>query len=173
MSSNTSLVLDVAAITELVNLHCERVLCVHINKRADVKLRWISRPLRISNFFPVHPDMERRIHTLESQSQLMTLECFWNCENSNIASSPIIIIRDMRWIDWERVDHIRIARKLAIDLNFQFKDILRSFPIALQLPHARNIDLPPFSCIVFLLKEVCGRIEWAFGKTEFPGSRKR
>jgi hypothetical protein len=61
--------------------------------------------------------MERRINPFESQSQLMSLESFGDCERPNIAPSLIIVVRNMGGIDWEGVDHVRISGKSVAAFN--------------------------------------------------------
>ena len=99
--------------------------------------------------------MESRIDTFEPQSQLMIFERFWHPKRSKITPGLVIIKRYMWWIYREWVDLVGISRYL---ISKESEDtwsvsLLRSLSIALQLPHARNLNATPFGRIEVRLIE--------------------
>lgn len=120
MDRTRYLVLDVASIAPLVHLDSEDILTVYVHKRSDVELRGIPRSLRVPHLLSVHPNMERRIHTLESQSELITFESFGDSERTKIAPRLVVIIGNTRWIYREGVDDIGVSASSVNDPHLMY-----------------------------------------------------
>ena len=118
--------------------------------------------------------MERRVHSLESQPQLMIAERLRNCEFTDITPRLVVIERYIGRVDRERVDDVCVAfvvlaHKMSLARSEVNRNLLWSPSITLQLPHAWYLDRAPCAQIISRLLKVGRGIERAVCNTELPG----
>ena len=158
------LILDVSAVTSLVDLDMEVIGSRTSDKRGDVEFTRVPGTLRVSDLAVVHPHGECRVNTLKAQPQLMACIMGQELERRHVAATFVVI-------DW----HARgVNGKGVVVIG-----IMRSSAVALELPHARDIDDPMPAALVrrqvtgLPLVEVGGALEGRLGEMEEPFPREQ
>lgn len=120
-----NLILNVCAVTSLVDLDVEVVGARATDERGDVEFTRIPGALGVPNLAVVHPHGECRVDTLKAQPELMACIMGKEMESCHVAAAFVVIDWHARRVNWKRVVEI---------------GIMGAFAVALELPHARDID---------------------------------
>ncbi len=117
-----------------------------VHQAGNVELGGVPGALGVADVFSIDPNMKGRVDALKSQAQLVMLKRRRNGESTDIRTGLVMVVRHIRGIYWKGIDDIRV---------------LGAPSIALQLPHARNLDGWPAGGIIGREMEAGRRFEWA------------
>jgi hypothetical protein len=159
-----NLILYVSAVTPLVDLDMEVIGARTSDKRGYVEFARIPGSLGVADLAVVHPHGECRVDTLKTQPQLVPCIMGEKLECRHVAATLVVI-------DWYAGG---INGKGVVVVG-----IMRSLAVALELPHARDIDDPMPAALLrrqvtgLPLVEVGGALEGRLGQMEEPFPREQ
>lgn len=153
------LILDVGAITSLVDLDSENIISFETHIGGNVEFGWISRALRVADILAVQPNCKSRVNTFKAKAQLVVLVFGCNLEIGHVASALVLINGDMWSVHGKRVVDVGIMRALSE---------------ALKLPHARDMDGFPVRIREGIkVLEAHGTYQRRLGEIELPLAREK
>lgn len=123
------LILEVGAITSLIDLDGKKIVLANLDKVRDVEFAWVTSSLRVADFLAIDPDGKGRVDALEAQSQLVVRKVVTNFEGRHMSAAFIVIVGDVG----------RINGPGEVEIG-----VLRTFAVALALPHTGHDNVVPF-----------------------------
>ena len=155
------LILQITAVAPAVHLDGEFVFTLTQILR-HVKLRRRHRVLAVAHLLAVDPEIHRRMHTAEMQNEILRKHILGDIDECHILSHGIAVLVGRPVLGRFCRHAWTILHKRVVDINVNRR------AVALRLPVARNVYLPPTAHVVVLAIEICRTALRVFRPMEQP-----
>ena len=153
------LIFKVASVTPLIDLNAQEIVVVYVEKLRHIELARVARALGIAHLLPVNPDGEGGVNPFEPEPKLVpVLETLRNAEYSHVATTFVVIVRNVWWIYREWVVDVRVLGTLAE---------------ALTLPHSRDRYDVPLAMVEISPVKIAGAVKGVRRMVEPPEAGKQ